>query len=130
MHPLLLLGIAIGIGKLLVEAFSNNPEFDEIDHSDIYKDFLVNQDDDDFTEKVLKQKLTHAINRVIRENKGFKIGKTGNPKERNSNHKKYDKMFLLCSSTDEVLINKLEAYYNSKYINDKKNDNKKDNKFY
>ena len=126
MNPLLLIAVAIGLGKLLVEAFSNNSEFKEIDHKDIYKDFLIDQDNDELTDTVLKRKITRSINRLIKETKGFKIGKSGNPKARTSNHKKYDKMFLLCASSDKKLINTLESHYNTKYIKDKKNDNKKE----
>ncbi|MFL0106932.1 hypothetical protein [Tenacibaculum maritimum] len=126
MNPLLLIGAVIGLGKLLVKAFSSNSEFEEIEHKDIYKNFLIDQDDDELTDTVLKQKITYSINRLIKETKGFKIGKSGNPKARTSNHKKYDKMFLLCGSSDKELINTLESHYNTKYIKDKKNDNKKE----
>jgi hypothetical protein len=126
MIPLLLIGVAVGLGSLLIESFNKNSEFEKIEHKDIYKDFLINQDNDKLTETVLKQKITRSINRLIVEPKGFKIGKSGNPKARTSNYKKYEKMFLLCASSDKELINTLESHYNTKYIKDKKNDNQKE----
>jgi len=126
MNPLLLIGVAIGLGKLLVEALSNNSEFEEIEHKDIFKDFLIDQDNNDLIDSILKQKITRSINILIKKHKGYKIGKSGNPKTRTSNHMKYDKMFLLCASSDKELINFLESHYNTKYIKDKKNDNKKE----
>ncbi len=125
MYPLLLIAVAVGLGKLLVEAFGDNSEFKEIDHRDIYQDFLIDQDKDELNPSVLKRKITRSINRLSGEAKGFKIGKSGNPKTRTSNHKEYDKMFLLCSSSNRNLIDDLESHYNAKYVEDKKNDNKR-----
>ena len=126
MNPILFIAVALGLAKFLVDFFSGNPEFEEIDHDDIYKDFLIEEDQIEIDEKILKQKITRGINVLIKEYKGFKIGKTGNPKGRTGNHKKYKKMFLLCSTNSKELNKKLEGYYNTKYIEHKKNDNKKE----
>ncbi|MCL6294910.1 hypothetical protein [Jejuia spongiicola] len=125
MHPFLLIAVAIGVGKLFAKIFKNNPELGEITHKDIYKDFLIDIDKNDLTERILKQKTTRSINLIIEKHKSFKIGKTGNPKSRTANHKIYDRMFLLCSSSDKEMINVLEGHYNDKYLTHKKNDNKK-----
>ena len=126
MNQLLLIVVAVWLGKLLVKAFSNNAELEQINHKNIYKNFLIDQDSDKLSNSILKQKITRSINKyILKEYKGFKIGKTGNPKSRTSNHKNYDKMFLFCASKNEELINTLESYYNEKYIDNKKNDNKK-----
>jgi len=126
MNPFLFIAIALGLATLLIDFFSDDPEFEEIEHDDIYRDFLIEEDQLEIKERILKQRITKGINRIIKAYKGFKIGKTGNPKARTGNHKKYKKMFLLCSSESKELIEKLEGYYNTKYIKDEKNDNERE----
>lgn len=125
MNPFVLIAVAIGVGKLFTNLFKDNPELDEISHEDIYKDFLFDIDDNELKESIVKQKITRSVNLIVKKYKGFKVGKTGNPKNRTSTHKTYNKMFLLCSSSDSSIINSLESHYNNKYIAHKKNDNKK-----
>lgn len=125
MYHLLLIAVVTGLGALFVKLFSGDAEFSEIEHDDIFRDFLIDQDELKLSESELKRRLTRAINLVVSDCEGFKIGKTGNPKSRTAAHRTYSRMFLLCCSADVKLIESLESHYNHKYILDKKNDNKK-----
>lgn len=63
------------------------------------------------------------IDLITKSNK-FKIGKSGVPNERRKGHSEYEVMHLLCESQDKDYINRLESYYNSKYYEHAKNQNK------
>ncbi|RNC84412.1 MAG: hypothetical protein ED557_05350 [Balneola sp.] len=123
---LILLALGIGAGKLLLDIFAAaDEEQEDHKHPPINHDFLINQDQEEFGFSVLKGKITRAINSIKKESKKFKIGKTGHPGKRMGSHSGFDEMFLLCSSSDEELINELESYYTAKYIDDPKNENEK-----
>lgn len=124
-HRLLLIALGIGAGKLLLDLFLEDEELENIDYDHVHKDFLVNQDHEKLELSVLKGKITRAINSIKKEPKAFKIGKTGDPGTRQQAHTKFDQMYLLCSSSDEELIDELESYYTAKYIDDPKNVNEK-----
>ncbi len=122
---LLFLAIGIGTAKLLLDLISEHEELEDLDHDQVHQDFLVNQDEEKLGLSVLKGKITKAINSITKESKAFKIGKTGKPGKRQEAHAKFDQMYLLCSTSDEELIDELESYYTAKYIDDPKNLNEK-----
>lgn len=122
MYPLLLIGTGIAI--LLKELFSADNELKKISTDHIYCDYL-NKHYKKTHEGALKANITKSINKIVEQYKGFKIGKTGNPPVRNLNHKEYSEMFLLCESKNPEFIYTLESTYNNKFIEHKKNDNKK-----
>jgi hypothetical protein len=116
--------IASSLWALLSKIFAKNPELKKITNSKTYKDYLRKH----FKKThigALKSQITISINTIIDNHSRFKIGKTGNPDIRNIQHTDYKKMFLLCESKDESFISELETYYNSKYIEHGKNDNKR-----
>jgi len=123
MYQILLIPIAIGIAKLFSKLFESNPDLEKIDSEHIYEDYLVTYFKKD-KERIVKQKITSSINRIIETYGHFKIGKSGIPVQRAKQHREYKEMFLLCQSKYPELIENLERYYNEKYINHKKNDNK------
>lgn len=118
---LILLG-GVALGSIL-KSISGDPELSEIDDNDIYQDFMEDDEEEDLSETVIKQRITRSINKLVKDCEGFKIGKTGNPKTRNRQHHTYQTMFVLCKSKDGDFIEDLEAHYNDKYINHEKNDN-------
>jgi hypothetical protein len=70
-----------------------------------------------------KSHATKTINKLIKNTKGFKIGKSGTPKDRNIQHTQFEKMYIIVESKNKKFINKLEGIYNGKYISNKKNKN-------
>jgi len=124
MNPLLLIAVAVGLGKLFENAFYDNKELKNISSDHIFDAFKRKH----FKKTdigAMKTQITKSINEIIPQYKSFKIGKTGNPESRNRQHIEYDEMFLLCESKDSKFISDIESYYNEKYIDHKKNDNKK-----
>lgn len=121
-------GVLLGLGYLLREIFKSDPELTEIEADDIFKNFLIFQDEEQLSERILKQRITRSINTIIKEAKGFKIGKSGNPKNRKSSYdyRKYHSIYVLYADSDEDNVAYLEALYNNKYINHRKNDNKRE----
>jgi hypothetical protein len=98
---------------------SCSPYFEE---GGISTDFLVSaKKSDNFS--TVKGKITKVINSLIADCKGFKIGKSGSPKSRFSNYIGYNRMFLLCQSRCASVIEYLEAYYTTKYLDCAKCDN-------
>ena len=96
-----------------------------IARQDIFDDLLqVVSTTSDLT--TVKNNTTRRINFILEEikHKGFKIGRTSSPEQRSGGHKEYNKMFLLCMGPKSVIEN-LEAYYNERYINYPKCDNRK-----
>jgi len=128
MIPFIPIAAVALLGKLIYEAVKEQPDYSEIDHENVYVDYMINQDKEKLTSTILKQKTTRAVNKIQKEYKGFKIGKSGNPKERqgSTDYTKYKGMYVLCASSDSDVISDLEGYYNEKYIKHKKNDNKKE----
>lgn len=128
MFPLIPILLLFSGAAMLYKAFKDDPELDEIDDKNIYENFLIKQDEEGLTETTIKRKTTRAINTIVSQYKGYKIGKSGNPKGRKKgiDYRKYTAMYVLCMSKDKVLIDRLEGYYNTKYIKDKKNNNKKE----
>ncbi|OFX37786.1 MAG: hypothetical protein A2X08_02965 [Bacteroidetes bacterium GWA2_32_17] len=123
MFPLLLIGTGLAI--LLKELFSADNELKKISTEHIYCVYL-NKHYEKTNEPTLKANITKSINKITKQYKGFKIGKTGNPPVINMNHKEYSEMFLLCESKNPEFIYTLESIYNKKFIEHKKNDNKKE----
>ena len=117
--------ISAGILYIFKEILSdlNNKPLTEFNNESIITDyakfFKSNQ------EIIAKIHITKTLNKIIKQNKKFKIGKSGSPKNRNSQHKEFSKMFILAESENKEFINKLEAIYNEKYIRNKKNTNYK-----
>ncbi|MFN9115975.1 MAG: hypothetical protein ACK5XN_38505, partial [Bacteroidota bacterium] len=68
--------------------------------------------------------LTGRIKPLIETCKAFKIGRTLAPDKRSGKYEKYKTMHVLCEAK-QSMIEKLEAHYIQKYIEDPKNDNKK-----
>lgn len=124
--PVLLL--IFGGGALLYHAFKDDPELKGIDDEHIYENYLINQDEEQLSLTQVRQRSTRAINSVIKKYKGFKIGKSGDPDGRktSTDYKGYSNIYVLCVSKDKSFIADLESHYNSKYIKEKKNDNKKE----
>lgn len=74
-------------------------------------------------ETVAKIHTTKTINKLIGYTKKFKIGKSGNPESRNTQHTQFNKMYIIVESRNESFIDKLEGIYNEKYILNNKNKN-------
>jgi hypothetical protein len=122
MHPLALVAIAFGLGKIFENSFSSNDELNSISKNSIYDDYKRKH----FKKThngALKGQITKSINEIIPLYKSFKIGKTGNPPNRHRQHVVYKEMFLLCESRDANFISDIETYFNEKYLNHEKNDN-------
>ncbi|MEI7596842.1 MAG: hypothetical protein WCK02_13910 [Bacteroidota bacterium] len=123
MNPLLFISVAVGLGKLFVNSFSGDNELNNISYEHIFDDFMRKH----FKKTnvgAMKSQITKSINEIIPYCKSFKIGKTGSPENRNRQHIEYNDMFLLCESNDDEFISVIEHYYNLKYIDHPKNDNK------
>lgn len=128
MLPLLpVLFLIFAGGTLLYQAFKEDPELKGINSDNIHENYLINQDNEKLPLTQVKRRTTRAINTIIRNCKGFKIGKSGNPDGRRTkvDYHIYSKIFVLCVSEDKSFISDLESHYNGKYISSKKNDNKK-----
>lgn len=67
--------------------------------------------------------ITRRINIIIKGCKHFKIGETCNVDKRFAAYSKYKEMYVLAESRYPDLIDELEAIYNQKYMEDKRNDN-------
>ncbi len=122
---LLFLALGIGTAKLLLDLLSEDIELEDLDHEQVSQDFLINQDEENLGLSVLKGKITKAINSIKKDSTAFKIGKTGDSGQRQDVHANFDQMYLLCSTSDEELVDELESYYTAKYIDDPKNLNEK-----
>jgi len=123
MNPLFLIAVAVGLGKLFESSFSDNKELKNITSDHIFDSFKRKH----FKKTnvgAMKTQITRSINDIIPNCKSFKVGKTGNPENRNRQHIEYKDMFLLCESNDDEFISDIEHYYNLKYIDHPKNDNK------
>ena len=118
MLKLLLIPAAIKI----VQWLSENPETNTITLEKISDEYLINYYKKN-KESAIKQQITKAIEKIIKDYRYFKIGKTGVPEGRSAQHKDYDRMFVLCQTKYPEFIDNLESYYNSKYINHPKNEN-------
>lgn len=130
MIQFIVMGILTLLGlDALFSFFEDDPELKNIvSKKAVNKDYLIDQDYKKLSTSALKRQISAVINQYIKEDiNGFKIGKTGNPKKRNksSDYKEYEQMYLLCMTKDQVLIEELESYYTDKYFDNPKNDNKK-----
>jgi len=76
-------------------------------------------------ETIAKIHITKTINKLTKRKVKFKIGKTGMPDNRKKQHKEFSKMYIIAESKNDIFINKLEAIYNEKFIDNKKNVNYK-----
>lgn len=72
---------------------------------------------------VVKRTLTRRINRMIRDCRGFKIGRTSAPEKRSGKYEKYKTMQVLCAARQDI-IQELEDYYIHRFLEDPRNDNK------
>lgn len=118
------LAVTVAFGLLFRNSFKD-PELKNVKPENIFRDFLFQH----FKKNkigVSKSKITKVINEQIIPNFDvFKIGKTGNPNRRIKEHSiNYDKIFLLCKSKYPEYIVELESYYNYKYFDHYKNENK------
>ena len=69
---------------------------------------------------VLKSKLTKNINKIIKDYKIFKIGKTGDPyirSDKKDYRNGYNHMFIIYKSTSEKNISAIEEEYIEKFMN-------------
>lgn len=112
--------IAAGAAYLL---FSQNKqtelsEFDDENINTGYHKFFSPTD-----ETKAKTHATTSMNKLIEKVKGFKIGKTGSPDDRNKQHTDFKKMYVIVESKSEEFIEKLESIYNEKFISNKRNGN-------
>lgn len=111
------------LGAALYAVFQkNNPEI-SFRNENIFTDCLVVDNNSEIP--ALKRLITRSINKIVKQCKSFKIGKTGCPDNRFANYKDYDRMILLCQSSDCGIIEVLESYYNQKYFAHPKNDNQR-----
>ncbi|MCR4561130.1 MAG: hypothetical protein K5685_13715 [Bacteroidales bacterium] len=110
------------LGAALYAAFRKTNSEIDFANANIFTDYLIVDKGSEIP--ALKRLITRNINSIIPVCKSFKIGKTGCPDNRFVNYKNYDKMILLCQSSDCSVIEVLEAYYNQKYFQHPKNDNK------
>lgn len=124
MFPLILIVIGIALLAGFKSYLKKNPELEKIQDDNIYESYLQEYQKDIHI-PILKGQITKSINIIIKHYGNFKVGKTGDPISRNKAHKHYDEMFLLCASKHDKVIEELESYYNEKYIQHTKNDNKK-----
>lgn len=115
--------IATGITLLLLEALSGFTKKDvkDLNDDDLILDYARFFKAND--ETLAKMLITRTINRLIKNSKSFKIGKSGNPKGRKVQYTKFNKMYIIVESKEEHFIEKLERIYNEKYISSKKNTN-------
>ncbi len=115
--------IGAGIIYILKEVLSevtdkSISEFDEdAIITDYAKFFKSNQ------ETVAKIHITKTLNKLTKRKGKFKIGKSGTPNDRNSQHKSFKKMYIIAESKNKKFIDNLEAIYNEKFISNKKNVN-------
>jgi len=118
------LAVTVVLGLLFKNAFKD-PELKNIKPNNIFEDFIFQH----FKKSKIgltKTKITKVLNKaIIPEFNAFKIGKTGNPNRRTKEHSvNFDKVFLLCKSKYPEHIVELETYYNDKYFDHTKNENK------
>ena len=95
--------VLVGLAILFKNLFSADNELKKISTEHIYCVYL-NKHYEKTNEPTLKTNITKSINKITKQYKGFKIGKTGNPPVRNLNHKEYSEMFLLCESKNPEFI--------------------------
>ena len=88
----------------------------------VFADFMIEIETGDNL-KSKKTQITNAINTIIENFDRFKIGKTGDPDHRSSQHAGYSSMFLICKSKKHDIIEHLEALYIDKYFTHPKNEN-------
>jgi hypothetical protein len=121
MIPLILIGATAWLIKELAK--ETQKPVSQFDETDIITDYVKYFKSSEITEA--KRHSTRVLNTLVLDVKKFKVGKSGSPSDRNSQHKNFNKMYLIVESNNEKLINELEAYQNEKFISHKKNKNKK-----
>lgn len=122
MLPLIIAGglIAMLISALSKETQKDISEFDQ-------KDILVEKAKFFKSSEETKAKIhiTRTMNKLIDNAKSFKVGKTGSPSDRSKQHTAFKKMYIIVESNEKKFIEKLEGFYNEKYISNKRNKNLK-----
>lgn len=119
---LLALGVAFFVGNLLKTKESNYYGIGGISKDSISDEHLIRYRVID-NEVVIKRNVTSKLNLIIDEYNYFKIGKSGIVGRRGNAYQDFDKMYLLCSSSQSDYIENLETYYNNKYFDHSKNKN-------
>ena len=115
--------IGAAVSYLLLDVLSNftDKSISEFKEESIITDYAKFFNSSD--ETIAKIHTTKTINKLIGSTKKFKIGKSGNPKSRNTQHTQFNKLYIIVESRNKSFINNLEAIYNEKYISNKKNKN-------
>lgn len=121
MIPFIIIGGVIT--AILLDALSKETEktISEFSDKDVITDYAKLFTPKDETKA--KIHTTRTINKLIKNIKLFKIGKSGDPKTRHKSYTKLQKMYIIVESENKDFISKLESIYNEKFISNKKNKN-------
>lgn len=110
------------LAELFHQAFSKQQGLSGIPVSNIVAESVLKvKASDDLA--AVKRTLTRRINLQIDLCRGFKIGRTSAPENRSGKYEKYSSMLVLCEARKDI-IEALEDYYITRYLDDPRNDNK------